>query len=348
MKPRKPNISKPHLKWAFSKRKNVWEPYHRVTWTEGGKQKERSILLTWGGDREKLDHLYWQCESGRHEKQKPKPTKYTWRRLIEEWRTDPRIQKRLAASTKVSYRRDMDRILEKNGEKDVRRTTRQGLRMAHDNLAATPRKADKYLTTVSLLWNFAVKKRDWPLGKNPAEGIDRFGKQREFLPWPDWMVKKLSDAPQTVRSAAELILNTGQRPNAAIAMRHDHFHGEWMEVLDEKGAQQFEIYCPPEFREYLSHLPKKGAYVLAKNLTEPLGYDAVEKQFRNWRAGLGDAAKQYSLHGLRKLSIIRLAEAGCSDAQIQAVTNQSPEMISYYRKQASRKALSRSAMERKK
>jgi hypothetical protein len=87
--------------------------------------------------------------------------------------------------------------------------------------------------------------------------------------------------------------------------------------------------------------------VLAKNLTEPLGYDAVEKSFRRWRDNLGEAAKPYVLHGLRKLAIIRLAKAGCTDAEIQALTNQSPEMVAYYRKKASRKALSKAAQHRR-
>jgi len=75
-------------------------------------------------------------------------------------------------------------------------------------------------------------------------------------------------------------------------------------------------------------------------------YDTVEKSFRAWRAKLGERAKLYSLHGLRKLAIIRLAEAGCTDAEIQAVTNQSPQTVAYYRKRANRKKLSKAAMER--
>jgi len=128
-----------------------------VTWVESGKRKERAVLLNWEGSAEKLDQLFWECESGRHEKPKPTAPKYTWGNLVKEWQSDPRIQKKLAVSTKVSYARDMNRILDKNAEKDVRKTTRQGLRRAHNSLADTPRKADKYLATVSLLWNFATK-----------------------------------------------------------------------------------------------------------------------------------------------------------------------------------------------
>jgi integrase len=345
-RPPKPKVSKPYLTWKWNPRRMLWEPYHRVTWSEDGKRKERALKLDWQGDQQELDRLYWECQAGRSERQIA-PAKHTWQELIVAWRNDPRVQGKLADGTKQSYRRTMDAILQKNAAKDVRNTTRKALRTAHDSLSATPRKADKYLQTVSLLWNYAARKLDWPLGDNPASGIDHFGRQREFEPWPDWMVRALSSAPVNVRTAAEIILSTGQRPNAAITMRFEQIHGEWMTVRDEKAGAWLEVYCPTDLRDYVKQVPIKGAHLLAKNLSEPLGYDAIERAFRTWRDSLGDRAKPFSLHGLRKLAIIRLAEAGCSDAEIQAVTGQSAEMVAFYRSKASRKTLSRAAQKRR-
>lgn len=84
----------------------------------------------------------------------------------------------------------------------------------------------------------------------------------------------------------------------------------------------------------------------AKSPTQPPGYHAVEEAFRAWRKDLDPNAKPYVLHGLRKLAIVRLAEAGCSDAEIQSVTNQSAEMVAYYRKRADRRRLSKAAYTR--
>ncbi|MEM1363577.1 MAG: hypothetical protein AAGF94_18020 [Pseudomonadota bacterium] len=108
-----------------------------------------------------------------------------------------------------------------------------------------------------------------------------------------------------------------------------------------------EVFCPPSLRKHLDQIPKRGAFVLSKNLNDPLGYDAVEKQFRSWRKGLGEAARPYVLHGLRKLAIVQLAEAGCSDAEIQSITNQSAETVAYYRQRANRKIMSRNAQMRR-
>jgi integrase len=51
------------------------------------------------------------------------------------------------------------------------------------------------------------------------------------------------------------------------------------------------------------------------------------------------------LHGLRKSAAAALAEAGCSDREIMAITgHQSPRMVSHYTKSADQKRLARSAM----
>lgn len=332
---------KPRLEWKNVR--GVSTPRHRITWTENGKRWERVISLDWKGDLAELDRLYWLCERGQHPRQKPPAPMTSWRALVIAWRTDPRIQKHLSDGTKVSYRRTMDALLVKNADKDVRRTTRAQVRAIHDQLAATPRKADHHLQVIRLLWNYAKNKLDWPLGENPAAGIDLYGTTREFLPWPEWMVEKLAEAPQDVRIACELILGTGQRPNAAIMMRHDDFFDDWMWVWDEKGKNRFEAYCPARLRAFVGSVVKQGAHLLAKNLTQPKGYNSVEKAFRAWRDTLGEPAQEYTLHGLRKLACVELAEGGAGDAEIQAVTGQSAKTVAYYRRLADKKKLSRSA-----
>jgi hypothetical protein len=336
---------KAHLEWK--KVRGVLTPRHRISWTENGKRRERVITLDWKGDPAELDRLYWLCERGEHVAQKPKAPIYCWRSLIVAWRSDLRKQRKLSDGTKTSYRRTMDAILEKNGDKDVRELTRARVRAIHDRYAETPRKADHMVQVISLLWNYGKTKLDWPLGDNPAAKLELYGKSREYEPWPDWMVSALSGAPDDVRVSAELILGTGQRPSAAIAMQHDHFDGEWMSVLDEKADERMQVFCPPRLRQVVDQVPKRGRHILAKNLTQPKGYDAIEKAFRAWREHLGEGARQYTLHGLRKLAVVQLSEAGCSDAEIQAVTNQSAAIVAFYRSRANRKKLSKAAQNRR-
>lgn len=344
--PPKPRIAKPGLVWRRARQTGEWIPYHRTYWTEGGKERRREIRLDWKGDPQELDRLYWEARAGLHERQ-VKPVAYSWRECVIAWRSDTLAQGKLKPATKAQYRREMDAICEANGGKDMRRTTRQGVRSSLAKLAETPRKAARRAQIISLLWNYARKELDWPLGENPAEGLGRYKPAREYLPWPRWMVDQLGTAPRSVQIAAELIIGTGQRPTAAITMRRSQFRGDEMTVRDEKGERDLVVYCPKRLRAFVEDLAVTGQHLLAKNLSEPVGYNAVEKAFRAWRKGLGPEAEPYSLHGLRKLAIIELAEADATDAQIQAVTGQSAEMVAYYRAKADRFALSRAAQQRR-
>lgn len=313
--------------------------YYRLTWTENGARRERFIPIPHPEDTPEFDKAYWAIRSGKAEALQA-PQAQTWADLIKAYRAHPKFTK-LAPRTRKSYIDVLDRIVTANGGKSVRGTSRADVRAIHAKYASTPRKADWMIQVLSILFNFAKRTLDWEV-VNPAEGIELYGAQREFEPWPEWMVKAAGTAPEAVRTAVELILGTGQRPGAAVSMRRDQIAGEWMTVVDEKANETIEVYCPAPLVAYAAALPKRGAHFIPKNLTEAVGYSNVEKAFRKWREGLGERAKPYSLHGLRKLAIIRLAEAGCTDAQIQAITNQSAEMVAFYRKRANRKLLSRS------
>ena len=67
-------------------------------------------------------------------------------------------------------------------------------------------------------------------------------------------------------------------------------------------------------------MPKRGAIILAKNLTQPVGYAAIEKRFSNVRSSAAKACNSLVMHGWRYTAVVELAKAGCSDAEIQAVT----------------------------
>ena len=318
--------------------------FYRITWQDGTTRRERYIEIKADLDTPEFAAEYWAIRSGTSPQLERPAAKTTWRVLIREYKASPRYKK-LAQGTVKEYNRWFDRIIEKNGDIDIRDMTRADVRAIHQSLSDTPRKADWFIQVVRMLFNFAKDHLDWKVD-NPAEGIELFGKQREFEPWPEWMVAQLENAPEMVRTAAELMLGTGQRPAAAIAMRHDQFNGDLMTVADDKGGDAWTVYCPQPLRDYLGTIPKRGAFVLAKNLTEPVGYDAAEKAFRSWRNSLGPKAKPFVLHGLRKLAITRLAEGGATDAEIQAITGQSPEMVAYYRRRASRVVLSKAAHKR--
>ena len=116
-----------------------------------------------------------------------------------------------------------------------------------------------------------------------------------------------------------------------------------MTVRGEKGDVDFEVYSPQPLLEFVNQLRIEGQHLLPKNLAELFNYNAVEKPFSAWRHSLSPKTKEYSLHGLRKIAIVKLAEADETDAQIQAITGQSSKMLAFYRTKENRKPLSKSA-----
>jgi hypothetical protein len=264
MRPPKPRTQKPNLCWRWMRR--AWVPFYRVTWTEGGVRKAKELKLDWKGDAKELDRLYWLARGGQHQAQ-AKPLPYTWRECIIAWRSDPIVQARLAAGTKQSYRPPMDQILEKNGGKDMRLTTRPAIKAALATMAGTPKKASRFAQTISILWNYATNELDWPLGPNPAKKLATYKPRRAYEPWPPWMIDKLPTAPEIVQTAAEIILGTGQRPGAAIAMRRDQIKGDTMALRDDKGDEEFIVHCPARFRAYVDACP--GAALTSSPRTSP-------------------------------------------------------------------------------
>jgi hypothetical protein len=49
-------------------------------------------------------------------------------------------------------------------------------------------------------------------------------------------------------------------------------------------------------------------------------------------------------HGLRKSAVVMLLEAGCTDAEVAAITGQSREMITHYSLMVNQRKLARAAI----
>ena len=54
----------------------------------------------------------------------------------------------------------------------------------------------------------------------------------------------------------------------------------------------------------------------------------------------------YVFHGLRKSAVVMLLEAGCTTAEVQAITGQSVEMVEHYAKDVNTRKLAKSGMEK--
>jgi integrase len=332
--------------------------FYRTTWREGGKRRERYIEILAQPGSEAFEREYWSIRSGQSAKVKARPTRTTYRALIADFRASARYR-RLKPGTRKSYDRVLEALLVKNADKDFTETTRAGLRAIHQQLADTPRKADWYVQIISILANHAIEEMEWRM-ENPAKGVTLYGTTREWEPWPqglqDAYLRVCADPDsglsertrQIALDAFMLGVGTGQRPGDLCAMEWGHYDGEYIAVRQEKTEERLVVFCTARLRAHLDALPKRGRFIMAKNLSQPVGYHAVEKAFRAVREKIGRAADGYVMHGWRYTAAVELAEAGASDADIQAVTgHKTLEMVQKYRRRARQKQLSRRAQERR-
>ncbi|MCD9149985.1 tyrosine-type recombinase/integrase [Pseudophaeobacter flagellatus] len=324
--------------------------YYRIRWAEGAKRRERYIPLPPDEDSAEFDRAYWAIRSGRSPAV-AKPAAHSWQRLIVSYRGSSKFQK-LADGTKRKYHPVLDALLEKNSSKCITKTSRAAVRAIHEKMGDTPRKADLYVQLIRRLYNFASNDLDWDV-KNPAEGIELYGPKREFEPWPEdaqlAYIEAANDLDdETALTAFFLGTGTGQRPGDLCSMKWEHFDGESISVIQDKTDVRIWIYCPQRLRKHLSEIPRRGAYILAKNLTMPVGYDAIEKRFRKVRTAAGAICNGLVMHGWRYTAAVELAEAGCSDAEIQSVTgHKTLAMVQKYRQRASQRRLSKQAQSRR-
>lgn len=96
----------------------------------------------------------------------------------------------------------------------------------------------------------------------------------------------------------------------------------------------------------LRSTPRTGLYIVAGKHGAPLSYRQASHAVRAVREQIG--AEAYDIHALRYTAASELAEAGCSDELIQAVTgHRSAAMVRRYSAAARQKARARQAQEKR-
>lgn len=298
-------------------------------------------------DTEEFSREYWACRSGKRNA----PAKTTWNKLIISYYQSPGFKK-LSKGTQANYRRHCEAVREKNGDKDMRTFRRKNALAARDALQDTWSKANERVAVLSILCRHAVD-LEW-IERNPVEDIPKLT-GGEYEAWPDASLaayeRYCEDRGLTVaRTIYELAIGTGQRLGDCIAMRWDDFDGEYMAVTQEKTASRIWIYCPERLQRYIAGLPKTGSHLLARNLTQPLGKRAVQQAVETVREAIGVFKGERRLvpHGWRYTAAKQLADAGCSDAEIQAVTgHKTLTMVQKYRGHANQKLASKRGQQRR-
>ena len=323
---------KPYLQRKASKGKTYW--YVR----KGGKYHR----LPDNPDSPEFDREYWAIRSG-----KSRAVKTTYDALITSYMASPAFT-RLKPSTQGEYVRTLKLIREKNGPKDFTALRRRHVIAARDAYADTWRKANAVKDMLSILANHAMD-LEW-IAANPASGVSKLT-GGSYEPWPEAMLRAFErwarEHDPVALTAYMLGTGTGQRIGDVVKMRWADYDGDTVRVVQEKTGERLWVACPRFLIDYLDGLPREGRHILAKNLTQPYDKRRVQDRVMAGRTAIG--AEAWVIHGWRYNAAVALAEAGCSDSEIAAVTgHRTLQMVAKYRSRANQRRLSRQAQDRRK
>lgn len=230
----------------------------------------------------------------------------------------------------------------------VAAVTRDQIRTMRDELAEdTPGKANAVLRFVRLLMSYAVE-RGWRV-ENPALKLKTI-KGGEHRSWTDAELLKFEERwPRgtTERLIYELALGTGQRRGDIAKMTWADIKNGKVYVCQEKTGAKLWIRCHPSLSDELGRTAKRHSVIVSTPTGRGYTADYLGVSF----AGAIDAAglpEACVLHGLRKTAARRLAEAGCSERQIMAVTgHKSAKEVDRYTRDADQEVQADAAIQKR-
>jgi integrase len=211
-----------------------------------------------------------------------------------------------------------------------------------DDKRDTPSEANNFLDAMRGLFKWAV---DADLVRNnPTSGIKNLKRPKTegFRQWTEEEIdlfRQKWPVGTRERLALEIFLNTGLRRGDVARIGRQHVKNGRVRIITEKTGTQIDI---PAAQTLLHTImaSKTGDLVLIGNVKTgaPIRKEALGNWFR--RAAVA-AGIDGNCHGLRKASAVRLAEAGATIHELNAIFGWTgTSMASRYTEKASRQKLS--------
>lgn len=252
--------------------------------------------------------------------------------------------KQLAPATQFIYQRAMD-LLAPHRDKPVAGLKRRHILEARDANAHRPGIANQLLTVFSRLLSFAVDREFGGVEVNVALRVPRL-KNGEWKRWTDDAIQKaLRGMPEQLRRPLILGLYTGQRLGDCLSMRWSAYDGQGLYVVQQKTGEPLFVPCHKVLKAELDAWkkePRVALTILANSRGQPWTMNGFKCQ---WAAAKRKLGIPFAFHGLRKTAAAKLAEAGCSDREIMAITgHRTASEVERYTREAEQRTRALSAI----
>jgi hypothetical protein len=247
--------------------------------------------------------------------------------------------KQMAEKTRVDWSRYCLWINAGWGELQVSGIEPKHVLKLRDTYADRPASANNLIRCLSSMLSWSVP-RGWRTD-NPCREIKPLRGGEGYEPWP-WEViqQSRSELRADLWWAVALALYTGQRLGDVLAMRWSHIAAGKISVVQEKTGKRLLIPIHRDLLTVLETIPRRAVTILTNTDGVPWksGFQAT------WGKNRPACASGLVFHGLRKSAVVTLLEAGCSTAEVAAITGQSLQMVEHYAKRVSQERLASAAI----
>lgn len=253
------------------------------------------------------------------------------------------------AKSRANLRQVFDELRRRYGAGLLNDLTARHVKIIRDAIRAdfAASTADKAISAISIVWEYAGEHLDLDLSANPTTGIRRVFRRSSdgHKPWPKEVIERFeAGAAPSLKLALHLLLYTGQRRSDVVSMKWSQFDGEVIEVRQQKTGEPLTIPCHSALRATLKATARSSDFILVGRRGRYSG-DGLAGEFRRRLHGLG--VNGYTVHGLRKNAGVALADAGCDAREIMAILgHRSYAMVMHYTKRADQRRRAQSAMQK--
>ena len=252
----------------------------------------------------------------------------------------------LASQTRTDWARYLSWIENAWGSLMVASLEPRHVLKLRDKYASTPASANNLLRCLSAVMSWSVP-RGWR-ETNPCTHVKKLKGGVAYPPWDAGDIEHFrAYARSDLWQAGALALYSGQRLGDVLKMRWADIEEGLIAVTQTKTKKKLWIPMHAQLRLLLGELPRSSVTIL----TNSKGLPWTAMGFRaSWAAELNRAEmktlrdKSRVFHGLRKSAVVFLLEAGCTDAEVAAVTGQSRQMVEHYSRQVNQKKLAARAI----
>ena len=253
----------------------------------------------------------------------------------------------LAAETRRSRRGILERFRAEHGDKRIALLQRTHIDQMVVAKSGTPSAARNFLKALKVLMSHCMANHI--RNDDPTQGVTSPKIKTEgYATWGEHHIAAFESRHpigSRARLALALLLFTGQRRSDVVGLGRQHVRNGVISVRQQKTGMTLAIPVHPVLQAILDATPSEHLTFLTTYDGKPFSPASFGNQFRKWCNDAG-LPKGFSAHGLRKACCTRLADAGCSERQIAAVSGHaSLSEVARYTRAADQARLARSAME---